>query len=201
MYLPEETQISFQSIDNRQGRSEVEVDPAVRARVLDLLLAGQRSSYAAYQELLDTQIARELARISLPVAVYTEWYWKINLHNLFHFLELRADPHAQYEIRVYAEAIGLIVQRLAPVAYEAFVDYVREGVRLSRVEREIVARALRGEPIGPEDWKRLGKRERAEFARKFGLPPEAVSTGTVPATSPSAEQANGHAPKQATTPG
>src|SRR2546423_2288341 len=201
MYLPEETQISFQSTDNRQGRSEVGVDPAVRARVLDLLLAGQRSSYAAYQELLDTQIARELARISLPVAVYTEWYWKINLHNLFHFLELRADPHAQYEIRVYAEAIGLIVERLAPVAYEAFVDYVREGVRLSRVEREIVARALRGEPIGPEDWKRLGKRERAEFARKFGLPPEAVSTGTVPATSPSAEQSNGHPPKPAPPPG
>ena len=174
MYLPDDTQISFQSTDNRQGRSTVQVDPALKARVRELLLAGQRESYAAYQELLDAGIARELARIALPVSVYTEWYWKINLHNLFHFLELRADPHAQAEIRLYAEAICLIAQRVAPVAYDAFDDYIRDAVRLSGVERDLVARVLRGEPVGPEDWDRLGKRERAEFARKFGLTPAAL---------------------------
>ncbi|HET8630297.1 MAG TPA: FAD-dependent thymidylate synthase [Thermomicrobiales bacterium] len=188
MYLPDNTQISFQSADNKQGRSADPVDPALRARVRDLLLAGQREAYAGYQELLDAAIARELARIALPVSIYTEWYWKINLHNLFHFLELRTDAHAQYEIRVYAEAICLIAQRLAPVAYEAFEDYIRQAVRLSRVERGLVARALRGEPLRAEDWKGLGKRERAEFARKFGLTPEELFGGPA---APAAGAANG----------
>lgn len=171
MYLPDDTQISFQSTDNKQGRSGAAVDPALKERVRELLLAGQREAYAAYQELLDADIARELARIALPVAVYTEWYWKINLHNLFHFLRLRLDAHAQYEVRVFAEAIALIAQRIAPTAYDAFEDYIRDAVRLSGVERELVTRALHGERLGPDDWQRLGKRERAEFARKFGLDP------------------------------
>jgi thymidylate synthase (FAD) len=182
LYLPDDTQISFQSTDNKQGRSAAEVDPAVRARVRELLLAGQRSAYATYQELLDAEIARELARIALPVAVYSEWYWKINLHNLFHFLALRTDPHAQFEIRLYGEAICLIAQRVAPVAYEAFDNYIRDAVRLSGVERELVARALRGETLGSDDWKRLGKRERAEFARKFGLDPDALAPRSAPVT-------------------
>ncbi len=169
MYIPEDAQISFQSVDNKQGRSAAEVPPELKARVRELLLAGQRESYAAYQELIDAEIARELARIALPVSIYSEWYWKMNLHNLFHFLSLRMDAHAQYEIRIYAEAIGLIVQRLAPVAYGAFIDYMREATILSGPERAIVTKALHGEPIAPEDWARIGKRERGEFARKFGL--------------------------------
>jgi thymidylate synthase (FAD) len=169
LYIPEDAQVSFQSTDNKQGRSAAEVAPEVKARVRELLLAGQRESYASYQELIDAEIARELARIALPVSIYTEWYWKINLHNLFHFLGLRMDAHAQYEIRVYAEAIGLIVQRLAPVAYGAFLDYMREATTLSGPERAIVTKALHGEPIAPEDWTRINKRERTEFARKFGL--------------------------------
>ena len=193
MYLPDDTQISFQSADNKQGRSAADIAPALKARVRDLLLRGQREAYAGYQELLDAEIARELARITLPVSVYTEWYWKINLHNLFHFLELRVDPHAQFEIRLYGEAICLIVQRLAPVAYEAFVDYVRDAVRLSGVERDLVARALRGERPTPADLARLGKRERAEFAAKFGLtldlPPEAAPSPPESVRS----AANGHA--------
>ncbi len=196
LYLPDDTQISFQSTDNKQGRSEVDVPADVKARVRELLLAGQRESYAAYQELLDAGIARELARIALPVAVYTEWYWKVNLHNLFHFLELRLDPHAQFEIRIYAEAIALIVQRLAPVAYAAFNDYAREAVRLSAQERELVRKALHGEAITPEDWRRLGKRERAEFARKFGLDPAMGPDGLMPtaASAPNTSEVepNGH---------
>jgi len=171
MYLPDDTQVSFQSSDNKQGRSTTEVPDAVRERIRELLLTGQRESYAAYQELIDAEIARELARIALPVSVYTEWYWKMNLHNLFHFLALRTDAHAQFEIRIFAEAICLIVQRLAPVAYGAFIDYARDATHLSAPERQIVARALRGEPLAPSDWAGIGKRERAEFARKFGLDP------------------------------
>lgn len=171
LYLPDETEISFQSVDNRQGRSPALVDEATSARVRELLLAGQRSAYSAYQELLDADIARELARIVLPVAVYSEWYWKINLHNLFHFLELRLDPHAQYEIRSYAGAIASIVERLTPVAYAAFVDYIRDAVSLSRVERELVATALQDAGVPAEQWRRLGKRERDEFSAKFDLDP------------------------------
>ncbi len=169
MYLPDDTQISFQSSDNKQGRSSSAVPDELRQRVRELLLAGQRESYAGYQEMIDAEIARELARIALPVSIYTEWYWKMNLHNLFHFLALRSDAHAQFEIRIYAEAICLIVQRLAPVAYQAFIDYARDATALSAPERAIVALALRGEPIQPEDWARIGKRERREFAQKFGL--------------------------------
>jgi thymidylate synthase (FAD) len=187
MYLPDDTQISFQSSDNKQGRSADAVPDALRERVRALLLAGQRESYAAYQELIDAEIARELARIALPVSVYTEWYWKMNLHNLFHFLALRTDAHAQFEIRIYAEAICLIVQRLAPVAYGAFIDYARDATHLSAPERQIVARALRGETIAPSDWERIGKRERAEFARKFGLDPANLpGLAPVAATSPTA---------------
>lgn len=180
MYLPDDTQISFQSSDNKQGRSVAAVPDELRERVRTLLLAGQRESYAAYQELIDAEIARELARIALPVSVYTEWYWKMNLHNLFHFLALRADPHAQFEIRIYAEAICLIVRRIAPVAYGAFVDYARDATQLSGPERAIVARALRGEPIRPEDWAGIGKRERREFAQKFGLDPATLPGAVAP---------------------
>lgn len=172
LYLPDDTEISFQSADNKQGRSAREVDSATRERVRELLLAGQQSAYASYQELLDAGIARELARIALPVSVYTEWYWKLNLHNLFHFLELRLDAHAQYEIRRYASAIALIVERVAPIAYAAFADYLRDAASLSRVERDIVARALRTAGVTPEEWSRMGKRERREFAAKFGLDAE-----------------------------
>jgi thymidylate synthase ThyX len=189
LYIPEDAQISFQSVDNKQGRSGAEVPPEIKARVRELLMAGQRESYASYQKLIDAEIARELARIALPVSIYTEWYWKINLHNLFHFLSLRMDAHAQYEIRVYAEAIGLIVQRLAPVAYRAFLDYMREATSLSGPERAIVTKALHGEPIAPEDWARIGKRERAEFARKFGLDVPELPPATPKAT---AMNGNGH---------
>ena len=192
MYLPDDTQISFQSSDNKQGRSVAAVPQELRERVRELLLAGQRESYAAYQELIDAEIARELARIALPVSIYTEWYWKMNLHNLFHFLALRADPHAQFEIRIYAEAICLIVQRIAPVAYGAFVDYVRDATHLSGPERAIVARALRGEPIRPEDWAAIGKRERREFAQKFGLNLETLPGAGVAASVPQAVTLNGN---------
>jgi thymidylate synthase (FAD) len=171
MYLPDDTQISFQATDNKQGRSLTDVPEGLRQRVKELLLAGQREAYAGYQELIDAEIARELARIILPVSIYTEWYWKMNLHNLFHFLTLRTDPHAQFEIRIYAEAICLIAEKIAPVAYGAFLDYQRGATMVSRQERLLIARVLRGQPIQPEDWHGISKREQKEFAQKFGLNP------------------------------
>jgi thymidylate synthase (FAD) len=174
-YLPRPAAVRPQSTTNRQGRADEPFPPEEAERAIADMRELQAAAYATYRRHLAAGMARELARISLPLALYTEWYWKINLHNLFHFLELRTDPHAQFEIRLYGEAICLIAQMVAPVAYEAFEDYIRDAVRLSGVERELVARALRGEPLGPDDWKRLGKRERAEFARKFGLDPDALA--------------------------
>jgi thymidylate synthase (FAD) len=112
-------------------------------------------------------LARELARINLTLGFYTQWYWKIDLHNLFHFVRLRADAHAQEEIRAYAHVIGDVVRRWVPAAWEAFVDYRLEATNLSRAEREAVRRMLAGEAI---DLGALGlsAREQAELQAKLG---------------------------------
>src|SRR2546423_9344768 len=107
---------------------------------------------------MEKGVARELARIGLPVNVYTEWYWKIDLHNLFHFLSLRMDPHAQQEIRDYATAMFKLIQPIVPIAAEAFIDYHVDSMRLTRLEIE----ALRsGQPIATTN-----KREAAEWEEK-----------------------------------
>jgi len=168
-YVPDHTVIHRQSPRNRQGRAEVEVPADMRSRVLDLLLAGQKTMYAGYEELLEADIARELARINLPLSLYTEWYWKIDLHNLFHFLGLRLDAHAQYEIRVYAEAVGGIARKVAPVAYEAFEDYVLEARKFSRAEAAIIATRLDSSGITSEylESKGIKGREAEEFLEKL----------------------------------
>ncbi len=108
--------------------------------------------------MLEKGVARELARIGLPLSVYTEWYWKIDLHNLFHFLSLRMDPHAQQEIRDYANAMFALIQPIVPIAAEAFLDYHLHAISLSRLEIE----ALRtGQPLATEN-----KRELAEWEEK-----------------------------------
>jgi thymidylate synthase (FAD) len=138
-YVPSEDAIKSQSVKNKQGRSEDEVPAELRRKVLDTILLDQQSSYKRYKEFLDDNIARELARINLPLSLYTEWYWKIDLHNLLHFLNLRMDRHAQYEIRVYAETIGQLVKCVAPMAWESFEDYVFYCERFSRAELKIIA--------------------------------------------------------------
>ena len=140
-YLPAEEQIAPQSEDNKQGRAAEPFDEATRARVRAALAAGQRDAYAAYSALLDEGLARELARINLPVSAYTEWYWQIDLHNLFHFLRLRLDPHAQYEIRAYAETLFEITRRVCPLAVESFENHLRGALKLSAREFEAL-RAL-----------------------------------------------------------
>lgn len=135
--LPEETyrptpgHLRPQSATNRQGRGDLPVAPEVAARALDSMDAVHASAFAAYRGMLEDDVARETARGVLPVNTYTEWYWKANLLNVLRFLQLRLDPHAQLEIRVYAEAMATIVERIAPWTWEAFTEYWRDGVRLS----------------------------------------------------------------------
>lgn len=152
-YIPSTDQIRAQSSTNKQGSGDVlPYDQALE--VQKLLLNDAMSTYGHYERMVGDPdklycndegdfvpgygVARELARIVLPLNTYTEFYWKIDLHNLFHFLKLRSDPHAQYEIRVYAEAIEQIVKEWVPNAYEAWVDYVREAVTFSRMEMNIL---------------------------------------------------------------
>lgn len=133
-YLPHGAALAPQAQDNKQGRSTEPFDSETQERLSQMLAADQTRSAETYHALLEANLARELARINLPVSTYTEWYWQIDLHNLFHFLELRIDPHAQYEIRVYGEVILDMVRRVAPLATEAFEEHIVGAVPLSRRE-------------------------------------------------------------------
>ena len=144
-YLPEETAIQYQNKDNRQGRDPQEVPVHLRQKVLDILTKGQQVAYDDYQKMLADDIARELARINLPLSLYTQWYWQIDLHNLFHFLELRMDEHAQWEIRQYANVIADITRAVAPLAFRAFETHVVKAVRFSGSEIQALAANLRGQ--------------------------------------------------------
>jgi thymidylate synthase (FAD) len=172
-YIPAPAQLGVQSTANRQGR-ENSLTPQETERVLKLLREDAERSYQHYEELLnETQdgtirdpsrqgLARELARINLSLAFYTEWYWKIDLHNLMHFLQLRSDEHAQYEIREYANEILAILKRWVPLTYEAFVENRMTGVHLSAKELNAVRRLLAGEELDPgrsgltqREWRQL----------------------------------------------
>ncbi len=168
-YIPEHQAIHYQSLRNKQGRRDEEVPAALRKRVLEILTASQQKLYHEYEDLLESDIARELARINLPLSLYTEWYWKIDLHNLFHFLHLRLDKHAQYEIRVYAEAMGKITKRVAPLAWEAFEDYTLRSATFSRLELKILAEQISASCLTPDvlQQKGLSKREAEEFLEKL----------------------------------
>ncbi len=149
-YLPREGDIRFQSRDNKQGRSEEEVPAEVRGKVLEILTSGQQESYARYTELVEEGIARELARIHLPLSLYTEWYWQIDLHNFFHFLRLRLDAHAQLEIREYAKVMFSMAKAVAPMATEAFETHTLRSLRLSGEEADWLRDRLGGEAELPK---------------------------------------------------
>lgn len=167
-YVPDESSIKYQSQANKQGRDEEEVPAEVRKRVLEILIEEQKSAFNGYQEMLDYNIARELARINLPLSLYTQWYWKIDLHNLFHFLKLRMDKHAQFEIRVYAEKMAEIVKAVVPIAYEAFEDYVLNSITFSKQELLILKKYLPNK-IEEDEVEKFGfsKYEKAEFFDKL----------------------------------
>jgi len=157
-YVPAPAQLAAQSASNRQGRGDT-LEGEAAARVLSLLREDAERNYAHYVEMLNENeagdaidkgrvgLARELARMNLTLNVYTQWYWKTDLHNLLHFLSLRADAHAQYEIRVYAEAMLETVKRWVPLVHDAFVQYRLGGVHLSAAGLAIVKRLLAGEKV------------------------------------------------------
>jgi len=140
-YFPDPEHIQFQSALNKQGRSgEVPLD--LKQKVLDYFKEISERSFTMYQELNKAGVARELSRSLLPVNIYTEWYWKNDLHNLLHFIGLRSDSHAQYEIRVYSDAMSESVKAVAPFAWEAYQDYIVRGMRFSRIEQNLLEKQL-----------------------------------------------------------
>ena len=172
-YLPAPEQLGTQSRNNRQGRGET-LTGEESARVLEILREDASRAYSHYEELLNENaagesldpsragLARELARMNLSVNFYTQWYWKIDLHNLLHFLTLRSDPRAQYEIRVYAEQILSVVKEWVPLTYAAFMDYRMGAHELSAKGLAVVRRMLRGEQVeressgmSPGEWREL----------------------------------------------
>jgi thymidylate synthase (FAD) len=169
-YIPAPEHLAAQSKVNHQGRGDV-LEGAEAARVLDLLRADAGRAYDHYEAMLGEEgpdgtpqrgLARELARMNLPANIYTQWYWKVDLHNLFHFLRLRADPHAQYEIRVYAEAICDIVRDWVPAAYAAFEDYRLGSVQFSGKGMACLRRMLAGETV-TQETSGMSKGEWREF--------------------------------------
>ncbi len=163
-YVPAAGDVAAQSDDNKQGRREESLPPAEAEEVREAMIAEQRRAYGHYQELLDRGIARELARINLPLGLYTEWYWQIDLHNLFHFLSLRMDPHAQKEIRLYANVMFDMVRKVCPLAAEAFEEFGLGGVTFSG--REFRALQVMLEGGAPEEAGLTGK-ELERFREKI----------------------------------
>jgi thymidylate synthase (FAD) len=170
-YIPDPAHLAAQSTVNNQGRGALLEGEEAR-RVLDWLRDDAARAYDHYEAMLSQEgqqgLARELARMNLPANVYTQWYWKIDLHNLFHFLRLRADAHAQFEIRAYAEAMCAIVKDWVPLAYAAFADYRLGGVQLSAKGVDALKRRLKGEVVTAEnsgmskgEWREFEGRVRA----------------------------------------
>jgi len=174
-YIPTLDAVRKQSAANRQGgeetfRVDAPADAATAQAFLDYLHDSE-SLYARYLDLTEKGVSRELARMGLPVNVYTEWYWKCDLHNLLRFLALRMDPHAQLEIREYAAAIARLIEPIVPITMEAWRDYDFEGLHLTRLEVEAIRRHASG---AAPDIDALNKREQAEWHAKraaLGLNP------------------------------
>src|SRR5438132_7810959 len=179
-YLPAPEHLAAQAKTNRQGRGQV-LEGAAARRVLDLLRHDAEGAYAGYAELLNEDgsgtpidptrpgLARELARINLSLGFYTQWYWKTDLHNLMHFLSLRADPHAQHEIPAYAEAMLGTLERWVPMTYAAFLEYRMNAALISATGLAVVRRLLAGEAVTP-DASGLSSREWRELIAVVGLP-------------------------------
>ncbi len=177
-YLPVPEHLAAQSRGNRQGRGDT-LTGEEAARVQELLRRGAAQAYADYEEMLNERadggaidpdrqgLARELARMNISLNFYTQWYWKTDLHNLLHFLSLRADAHAQYEIRAYAEVMLETLKRWMPITHQAFVEYGLEGARLSKTALALVRRMLAGEKVEQKD-SGLGAREWREVMALLG---------------------------------
>jgi len=178
-YIPSAENLAAQSAINNQGRGDALTDDEA-SNVIQILKKDAEQTYSNYETLLNESsegniidesksgIARELARMNLTLNTYTQWYWKIDLNNLLHFLALRADDHAQYEIRVYADAMLDIVKKWVPLTYEAFEDYRIGGTELSAKEVNLMRKLLKGEKVSFAE-EGLSKREWSELQRKFEI--------------------------------
>ena len=178
-YIPSIENVAAQSTINNQGRGEV-LSSDEAAEVISILKKDAEQTYANYETLLNENpngesidsskpgVARELARMNLTLNTYTQWYWKIDLNNLLHFLALRADAHAQYEIRVYADIMMDIVKKWVPIAADAFEDYRLGGTEVSAKEINLLKKLLKGEKVSFED-EGISKREWSELQKKFDL--------------------------------
>jgi thymidylate synthase (FAD) len=173
-YIPKPEELAAQSTKNHQGRGEESLSAEETARVIEILKGDSDQCYKHYEELMNTTadgeiidperkgIARELARMNLPINIYTQWYWKIDLHNLMHFLLLRADSHAQYEIRVFAQAMLDVVKSWVPTTYAAFMDHRVNATAISGKGMEVVKRMIKGEKVTQES-SGMSKREWTEL--------------------------------------
>jgi len=180
-YVPVPSQLAKQSKSNRQGRGDT-LEGSAAEEALSTIENLSAEAYSAYTRLLNEDqqgnviddkrdgLARELARMVVPTNFYTQWYWKIDLNNLFHFLSLRADAHAQYEIRVYADQIAALVEKWCPLAFEAFRDYRMTGVAVSGPGMQVIKRLLAGESVTQES-SGLSKREWVELMHVLGREP------------------------------
>ena len=178
-YIPSAENLAAQSAINNQGRGDTLSDDEA-SNVIQILKKDAEQTYSNYETLLNENsggniidesksgIARELARMNLTLNTYTQWYWKIDLNNLLHFLALRADDHAQYEIRVYADIMLDIVKRWVPLTYAAFEDYRIGGTELSAKEITLMKKLLKGEKVSYEE-EGLSKREWSELQKKFDI--------------------------------
>ena len=179
-YIPRPQHMSIQSAANKQGRGS-NLSKKDTEKFLKILKEDAERNYKHYEDMLNenhsgkiiddnkTGLSRELARINLTLNTYTQWYWKIDLHNLLHFLFLREDPHAQYEIQAYAEIIlNKIVKRWVPHTYNAFKEFQLESYNLSKTAIEIIKKKLQGKQISYEK-SGLSKREWIELTNKFGF--------------------------------
>ena len=174
-YIPEQQHLSAQSTLNKQGRDEP-LDQDLATKVIRHMTDDAQQCYDHYEWMLNPDnrfgnhpsLARELARINLPVNFYTQWYWKINLHNFMHFVRLRADAHAQYEIRAYAEKMQEIMALWVPLCHDAFLNYKMNAVTLSEKATNVIRRKLAGESIGQEN-SGLSTREWKELSAAFNL--------------------------------
>ena len=177
-YVPEEDDLAAQSSSNRQGRGNI-LSGKEAKRVLDILREDAQMTYDHYIEMLNESeegniidvskegLARELARMNLTLSTYTQWYWKTDLHNLLNFLSLRADTHAQYEIRVYADAMMETLQRWCPITFQSFSDHRVEGVTLSGKAIKVVRKLISGVHINQEE-SGMSKREWRELMEVIG---------------------------------
>jgi thymidylate synthase (FAD) len=164
-YIPELDRIQLQSKDNKQGSGDQMAGPDADTFRRDIEVHS-KLSYQLYEDMIEAGLARELARMVLPTNIYTQWFWKMDLHNLMHFLKLRLHPHAQYEIRVFGEAIADMVKEHCPVAWEAFEDYALNAENMSAQEMGIVKELAR-DGFSDDMVLNLGKREKTELLGKL----------------------------------